>query len=189
MPPRSHKNNISTSLPVDGRTKVLLAKWTTTVDSSSKHFHRKILSLPESQRSGKTFRHVPAIPVTGTGGGGVAHQAAVCRPAPLSQERDGARVHHVLSATRACVGKRVCVCACACIDVMAQADPSPNGRRHLLPRSAGYAPRALNPRRALIQLVQPPLLPRAPCATLRLCSILCGTVPRVASSNAHGCQY
>ena len=70
MPPRSHKNNISTSLPVDGRTKVLLAKWTTTVDSSSKHFHRKILSLPESQRSGKTFRHVPAIPVTGTGGGG-----------------------------------------------------------------------------------------------------------------------
>ena len=38
MPPRSHKNNISTSLPVDGRTKMLLAKWTTTVDSSSKRF-------------------------------------------------------------------------------------------------------------------------------------------------------
>jgi hypothetical protein len=39
MPPWSHKNNISTSLPVDGRTKVLLAKRTTTVDSSSKCFH------------------------------------------------------------------------------------------------------------------------------------------------------
>ena len=31
--------------------KVLLAKWTTTVDSSSKRFHCKTLSLTESQRS------------------------------------------------------------------------------------------------------------------------------------------
>ena len=46
------------------------AKWTGPVDSRSKRFHCKILSLTGSQCSGKTFRHVLVIPATGTGGGG-----------------------------------------------------------------------------------------------------------------------